>query len=312
MSRRLTVVLTVVVSLMTVNVPAFAEGEIVVDGGGWGHGIGMSQHGAKALAESGASTHEILSHFYTGIDFGLVGTGNLVGHADPLRIGVAQDLGFVLFGAIGGPVSLCQAGSCLYQAQPTEGAVWSFRSVDVGQCQYFKAGVAQGLPGTCDGALSWAGQPGVRVEFPDLNREYARGSVIFTGAPGNTFHVLVELGLEEYLYGLGEMPSSWPDSALQAQAMAGRTYALWKAWVYRDLESNQARMDSCACHLYASTFDQKYIGWAKEAEGNGFWGAKWVAAVDANRRRGDDPLSGGRPRHPGFLLLLHRWRNGEQ
>lgn len=36
---------------------------------GYGHGAGMSQHGAAALAEQGKSYHDILSHYYTGISF---------------------------------------------------------------------------------------------------------------------------------------------------------------------------------------------------------------------------------------------------
>ncbi len=34
---------------------------------GYGHGVGMSQYGAKALAEQGFSYEEILKHYYTGV-----------------------------------------------------------------------------------------------------------------------------------------------------------------------------------------------------------------------------------------------------
>lgn len=36
---------------------------------GYGHGAGMSQYGASFLAEKGMDYHEILKHYYTGIDF---------------------------------------------------------------------------------------------------------------------------------------------------------------------------------------------------------------------------------------------------
>lgn len=36
-------------------------------GGGFGHGAGMSQNGAKRLAQSGASAEEILRYYYTDI-----------------------------------------------------------------------------------------------------------------------------------------------------------------------------------------------------------------------------------------------------
>ena len=36
----------------------------VVDGRGWGHGIGMSQYGARGYAEAGWGYERILAHFY--------------------------------------------------------------------------------------------------------------------------------------------------------------------------------------------------------------------------------------------------------
>ena len=42
--------------------------EWVVRGHGWGHLVGMSQYGARAMAEAGSAYDEILSHFYTGLE----------------------------------------------------------------------------------------------------------------------------------------------------------------------------------------------------------------------------------------------------
>jgi stage II sporulation protein D len=39
----------------------------IVEGGGWGHLIGMSQFGAQAMARRGASYREILAHYYGGL-----------------------------------------------------------------------------------------------------------------------------------------------------------------------------------------------------------------------------------------------------
>jgi stage II sporulation protein D len=39
---------------------------IRIDGEGWGHGVGMSQWGARIMAEDGASHAEILEHYYSG------------------------------------------------------------------------------------------------------------------------------------------------------------------------------------------------------------------------------------------------------
>ena len=37
-----------------------------VTGGGYGHGVGMSQNGAKAMAEQGWNYEDILTFFYEG------------------------------------------------------------------------------------------------------------------------------------------------------------------------------------------------------------------------------------------------------
>ncbi len=256
-----------------------ADNQVTITGGGWGHGIGMSQHGAKTLAEGGHGAQQILQHFYSGATVGTVGQGGLVGHASPLRIGVGQSLTRFDFSAVGGPVNL--PGGLV--AQPGQG--WSLRVVAPGQCQWFFGEGSQAPPGPCSGAITWANQPNVRISVSTLNRIYARGKLVIVPAPANTFHLVVEIDLEQYLYGLAEMPSSWHIEALKAQAIAGRTYALYRAWVFRDLSGNAARMAACGCHLYASTMDQKYIGWAKEAEGGGTWGTIWRSAVDATKNQ---------------------------
>jgi SpoIID/LytB domain protein len=73
---------------------------------------------------------------------------------------------------------------------------------------------------------------------------------------------------DEYLWGVSEVPSSWPAAALEAQAIASRTYALSKAGIYRS---------ACDCDLYGEISDQKFLGFAKEAEKG--WGKFWKAAV---------------------------------
>ncbi len=96
---------------------------------------------------------------------------------------------------------------------------------------------------------------------------------------------------DEYLYGLGEVPSSWyhyqPSSgaelntsaALQAQAIAARTYALQKVRATTATDPNAVRA-ACQCHVYSDTSDQAFIGYVKEAS---LYGAQWKAAVDATR-----------------------------
>lgn len=43
-----------------------------VKGGGYGHGVGMSQNGAKGMADTGKTYREILNYFYNEVEFGQV------------------------------------------------------------------------------------------------------------------------------------------------------------------------------------------------------------------------------------------------
>jgi SpoIID/LytB domain protein len=59
-----------------------------VQGGGWGHLVGMSQFGAEAMAAAGASYDDILAHYYGGLR-PLNGSNVL---PDRVRVGLATDL----------------------------------------------------------------------------------------------------------------------------------------------------------------------------------------------------------------------------
>lgn len=43
-------------------------GNFVITGGGFGHGVGMSQNGTKAMTERGYSAEEVIQHYYTGVE----------------------------------------------------------------------------------------------------------------------------------------------------------------------------------------------------------------------------------------------------
>lgn len=45
---------------------------ITLTGGGYGHGVGMSQNGVKAMTDNGIKYKEILSYFYDGTDIGFI------------------------------------------------------------------------------------------------------------------------------------------------------------------------------------------------------------------------------------------------
>ena len=257
-----------------------------VNGSGWGHMVGMSQYGARALALSGSSAADITGFYYAGTTVRQttdVVSNFMVTDPDPLWIGLLQNRTSYIFSVLGpGPVGLCKAddgeGECPTQFALT-GETWEFRALGGGACQFFKAGIAVGNPGSCRGALTWDFAAGTKVFFPESGRTYARGIVRFRPV-GEGFHVVLEIGMEPYLYGLGEVPSSWPTAALEAQAIAARTYALRQALRYGPEESlDVTRQATCWCQLFSTVADQAYVGWGKEAEVDG---DRWVGAVNTS------------------------------
>ena len=75
------------------------------------------------------------------------------------------------------------------------------------------------------------------------------------GAPDTVF-VVLQLPLEDYLHGIDEVPASWPDEALQAQAIAARSYAAAQATVRRAV--------GWSFDVYDSVQDQVYDGYEDE------------------------------------------------
>jgi len=76
---------------------------------------------------------------------------------------------------------------------------------------------------------------------------------------------------DEYLYGISEVPSSWPVQALIAQAIASRSYALSKLGIPKT---------ACDCNVYNNISDQAFVGFSKEIEP--IYGQLWKAAVQAS------------------------------
>ena len=47
-----------------------SDGKIVLQGGGYGHGIGLSQYGANTMAENGKTYEEIIGYYYSNVTIG--------------------------------------------------------------------------------------------------------------------------------------------------------------------------------------------------------------------------------------------------
>src|SRR4051794_8675559 len=74
--RRLTI--AALAALASAVPVATARADYVVDGRGWGHGVGMSQYGAYGYAlREGRDFRWILGHYYTGTNVGRVAPARL-------------------------------------------------------------------------------------------------------------------------------------------------------------------------------------------------------------------------------------------
>src|SRR3954453_2474626 len=67
-------------ALASMAAPATASGadRIWIDGRGFGHGIGLSQEGARGFAEHGFNYRQILRHYYRGTSVGALSPGRSV------------------------------------------------------------------------------------------------------------------------------------------------------------------------------------------------------------------------------------------
>jgi stage II sporulation protein D len=195
--------------------PAQAASELVVRGAGFGHGIGMSQYGAMGYAQRGADHATILRHYYTGTQIGGLGGSSevraLLKTAARIRFSGATGV------AAGG------------------------RTLDPGQTYTVVRGLSGSVTlrtasgrdlGSYAAPLTITGAPaGIELRgraANDITDGRYRGTLELRPAAIGGVSAINDLGLEEYLRGVvpGEMPATWPDEALRAQAVAARTYAI--------------------------------------------------------------------------------------
>ena len=291
-------------------VPAHHTPSFTFEGAGWGHGVGMSQWGAYNQAREDPSKRgeDIAAHYYPGSapaslsDLSL--PNDLLTTLDaPLWINIASQISLLEFTPAGGPVDLCLAGDgegdCPKSVQPQAGERWEFRRIDRGECAFFKDGEMQGTAGSCRASISWPEADGVRLRYgPDRLRpcavsraecEYRHGELKLRDDPVEVgFHVVLTIGLEDYVRGIGEISAAWKAVGVnEAQAVASRTYAAYKFLAYEVGQRSEAdpdldpgitpsRMDACWCHLYDNTRDQVYLGWWRQTEPTH---SIWVKAV---------------------------------
>jgi len=289
MSRKLAAALSAVLLLagtpLTANATE-APATFSFTGSGYGHGVGMSQIGARAKALAGESATAILNYYYTGT------TIETATDTQVLRINIGHLLTStkVRSDSAGASLQLFAADLAETQTTPALLNIPSKTTLNVtlinGQLSLSTtrgSKTTQILSGSVF-TLRWSGTrylEGAPIILSvttnaTVNR-YRHGQIQFKvirdKVLGKRLEIINSVRLQdEYLWGISEVPSLWPTAALQAQAIASRTYALAKSTKIRS---------ACDCHLYGSISDQSFAGWAKEGEAK--YGQFWKSAVDSTQ-----------------------------
>jgi stage II sporulation protein D len=223
--RRLLPLIAIVAALVfTSSAPAGSV--FVVTGRGWGHGVGMSQWGAYALAQAGWSYAQILTYYYDGTHLDTRPTSTipvlLADGRTALRVG--SDAPFTV------GLKTHAAGNPL--VTPTPG----------GRI------VVEGFSKTFASPLTFA--PGSAPL--ELGSSPYRGTLVVSWV-NNRLRAVNRVKSHAYIKGVvpREVPSSWPLEALKSQAGAALSYAL-------------ASGGHCGGYFCPDTRDQVYGGIAAE------------------------------------------------
>ena len=253
-----------------------------ITGAGYGHGVGMSQIGARSKAVAGESAASILNYYYKDVAIEKVddtkilrvNIGNLLTTVRMLTR--TQGATVQIFsGEVGDAQGIQPIGSIPAMSSLNFSILGStvIPSITTGKN-------TMSIPGNRVFTVRWSGTrylAGVdsvmTVSHANRKSNYRYGQVqiraVKAGSLGFRLSITNSVRLaDEYLWGVSEMPSFWPTAALEAQAIASRSYALSKAGIIRSV---------CDCDLYGEINDQKFLGYAKEIEKK--WGVVWKAAV---------------------------------
>jgi len=226
-------------------------------GRGWGHGVGLSQYGARGRALAGQGAAEILAHYYPGTMIGSVPEGSVIRvllldnyvptAASPLTVVGRGDAW-----SISGVDALFPPDARLRLIPATAGTITTWRAVvDLAGAVLYDA------PATTDLRVQGASSAAT-LQLPARSSTYGtfRGTlrIILSGAKAD---VVNELPLESYLRGVVpmEMPTSWPVAARQAQTIAARSYA-----------AVRIRPGTGTFDVYDDTRSQVYRGVRAEAD----------------------------------------------
>jgi stage II sporulation protein D len=220
----------------TASVPAGTTAigsSVTFHGRGYGHGVGMSQHGARGRALAGATSTAKLAHYYKGATLGSIALDT------PIRVRVLRDFKasatrpVVLYGRRG--EWRFDFSETVYPRDSRIEIRPTVTETSTGTSVSWRVKVI-GPDGTIlrAGAIKTFRLRGVttatRFQVASRTSTYDqyRGTMrigLKTTAP--LASATNEHSLEGYLRGVvpAEMPSTWPAEALKAQSIAARSYA---------------------------------------------------------------------------------------
>jgi len=258
---RLAVVLAAALAVLPATGPADASGAarrlpvpdhatLAVRGHGYGHGHGLSQYGAEGAARQGLTAQQIVRFYYPGTTAGTVSrtVGVWITGDDDQNTTVVARPG-------------------LHVRDLARGRTWNLPTTGAAgrATRWRMAGAGGGDTRVLYKTGSWhrwrtlAGNGEFRSTGAHLTLVLAGGQqVTYRGAlrsmgPIKDHHRRItvnRVSLEGYVQGVvpREMPASWHQAALRAQAIAARTYAAYG--LEAPLSSRAALCDTTSCQVY--------------------------------------------------------------
>jgi stage II sporulation protein D len=211
--------------------PAGSGALLLISGHGYGHGVGMGQWGAQGYAKQGYTYDQILAAYYPGTTLGQT-------TATTIRVLLAS-----------GKKKLAISSKKPITVEDGAGFDHTLAAGTTTITPTLELAVDGGPQQPLDPPLTFSPAAGSSLT---LGRRY-RGRIV-VDVPNNKLRAINVLPLQQYLYGVvpAEMPSTWLSAALDAQAVAARSYAL------------ASRKAAGPFDVYADWRSQAYLGVSAE------------------------------------------------
>src|SRR3954452_18990479 len=226
----------------TASAASSSSSNWTIRGAGFGHGIGLSQYGAYGYAAHGADWKSIALHYYQGTHL-----GNFAGRT--IRVLLQSGNGTVwVSGAT-------RAGSHKLDSSKSYRLMRKgLNSVELRTARGKRIATMDGVVpvSSSSGSVALGGRA-----MNGLSDGRYRGVIEVRPGTFGGLMAVNALPLDDYIRGVivGEMPTSWPQPALEAQAVVTRPYALVT-------DAGGAIFDQ-----YPDTRSQMYYGMSRETPG---------------------------------------------